>query len=99
MYLCLINMYLSPPDPASYGITLPECELPEPNVKAALAVLTSHHHMMDTTKVSSSQALAIRSVLAIALALRLILGFVYTYNYGEILDQVVEGFQDGWVKG
>ena len=52
VYLCLINMYLSPPDLKGFGIEIPEdTAQPEANVKDALSVLTRHHHLIDTTKV------------------------------------------------
>ena len=52
VYLCLINMYLSPPDLKDFGIEIPEdTAQPEANVKDALSVLTRHHHLIDTTKV------------------------------------------------
>lgn len=53
VYLCLIKMYLSPPDLADYGIRLLDnTTKPETNVRAALSVLTKHHHLIDTTRVS-----------------------------------------------
>ena len=52
VYLCLIRMYLSPPNLADYGIRVPEGSQPEPNVDDALRVLMSHHHVIDTAKVS-----------------------------------------------
>ena len=52
VYLCLINMYLSPPNLKGFGIEIPEdTAQPEANVKDALSVLTRHHHLIDTTKV------------------------------------------------
>ncbi len=51
VYLCLINMYLSPPRLEEYGISVAKSERPVRNVKAALDVFTAHHHLMDTTKV------------------------------------------------
>ena len=55
VYLCLINMYLSPPKLEEYGISVDKSERPVRNVKAALDVLTSHHHLMDTTKVGGAR--------------------------------------------
>lgn len=57
VYLCLINMYLSPPRLEEYGISVAKSERPVRNVKAALDVLTAHHHLMDTTKVRWSSGL------------------------------------------
>ena len=51
VYLCLIKMYLSPPNLADYGIRLPDGLQPEANVRDALSMLTRHHHLMDTAKV------------------------------------------------
>ena len=52
VYLCLIKMYLSPPNLGDYGIQLPgDATQPEANVKDSLSVLTRHHHLIDTTKV------------------------------------------------
>lgn len=51
VYLCLIKMYLSPPNLTDYGIKVPEGSQPEPNVDDALRVLMSHHHVIDTAKV------------------------------------------------
>ena len=47
MYLSLIRMYLRPPDLREYGVPVPE-----PNVEAALKVLATHHHQVDTAEVS-----------------------------------------------
>ena len=44
-------MYLSPPNMDDYGISLPGGVKPEPNVNAALRVLTTHHDLIDTVKV------------------------------------------------
>ena len=51
VYLCLIKMYLSPPNLAEYGIRLPDGSQPEANVNDALRVLTAHHDLIDTAKV------------------------------------------------
>ena len=51
VYLSLIKMYLSPPNMDDYGISLPGGVKPEPNVNAALRVLTMHHDLIDTVKV------------------------------------------------
>ncbi len=51
VYLCLIKMYLSPPNLADYGIRLPDGSQPEANVEDALKVLSSHHGVIDTAKV------------------------------------------------
>ena len=51
VYLCLIKMYLSPPNLADYGIRLPDGSQPEANVEDALKVLASHHGLIDTAKV------------------------------------------------
>ena len=51
VYLSLIKMYLSPPNMDDYGISLPGGVKPEPNVNAALRVLTTHHDLIDTVKV------------------------------------------------
>ena len=40
-------MYLRPPDLKEYGVPKPEA-----NVDAALKVLASHHHQVDTAEVS-----------------------------------------------
>ena len=45
-------MYLSPPNMDDYGISLPGGVKPEPNVTAALRVLTIHHDLIDTVKVN-----------------------------------------------
>lgn len=54
MFLCLIRMYLLPPDDmAEYGIRLPnipKTAQPKANIKEALAVLSGHHHLIDTAK-------------------------------------------------
>lgn len=47
MYLSLIRMYLRPPDLREYGVPVPE-----PNVEAALKVLATHHHQVNTAEVS-----------------------------------------------
>ena len=44
-------MCLSPPNMDNYGISLPRGVKPEPNVNAALRVLTTHHDLIDTVKV------------------------------------------------
>lgn len=54
VYLCLIKMYLSPPNLAEYGIRLPDGSQPEANVNDALRVLTLHHDLIDTAKVCMS---------------------------------------------
>ena len=51
VYLSLIKMYLSPPNMDDYGISLPGGVKSEPNVNAALRVLTTHHDLIDTVKV------------------------------------------------
>lgn len=51
VYLCLIKMYLSPPNLADYGIRLPDGSQPDANVEDALKVLASHHGLIDTAKV------------------------------------------------
>ena len=55
VYLCLIKMYLSPPNLEDYGIRLPDATQPEANVRDALSMLTRHHHLMDTAKVCNRE--------------------------------------------
>ena len=52
VYLCLIKMYLSPPNLKELGIRMPDnTTQPDTNVKDALSVLTRHYHLIDTIKV------------------------------------------------
>ncbi len=52
VYLCLIEMYLSPPNLSDLGINIPNTPTqPEANVRDALSVLTKHHQLIDTVKV------------------------------------------------
>eukprot|EP00079_Xenopus_tropicalis_P028589 XP_012823570.1 PREDICTED: vam6/Vps39-like protein isoform X2 [Xenopus tropicalis] len=50
VYLSLIRMYLSPPDFHCLGPIKIKLEEPQPNLKAALAVLEQHHGKLNTTK-------------------------------------------------
>ena len=56
-------MYLSPPNMDDYGISLPGGIKPEPNVNAALRVLTIHHDLIDTVKVTTVMSICLSVVL------------------------------------
>ncbi|XP_070577538.1 vam6/Vps39-like protein [Ptychodera flava] len=49
VYLCLLRMYINPPDASTLGVMV-NAESPKPNTEAALAVLEQHFDKIDTAK-------------------------------------------------